>query len=254
MLEEQLTENEVSVVEFIKLVFGDSKLAFTFSLEKVLRSRNLENRIASRLGSTDQEANWFKSGFERAARLFRFAEVWIRFAIEILNLKLPLLLKSSKQWRRNSDKSGSGVDDSWESTLLTYLLRSHENTFSRQSPSFDVRENIWVVSEGFEPFDATDDLVFIDSTNNCEHVGVGKTQTEGSLANKFLFHQRPDEMLILPISTHLWGKSKNTISIGIETFTFLKRKELEIDARVTLSKTSLILGLFALKFGRSVEH
>jgi len=38
-----LAKNEISVVEFIKFVFGDSELAFALSLEKVLGSRDLKD-------------------------------------------------------------------------------------------------------------------------------------------------------------------------------------------------------------------
>jgi hypothetical protein len=64
-----LSENEITVVEFIKFVFGDSELAFAFGLEEILGSRDLENGITAGLCSTNQESDWFELLLKSAAWL-----------------------------------------------------------------------------------------------------------------------------------------------------------------------------------------
>ena len=59
MLKESLAEDEVFVVKFIELVFGNGELAFVWGLEQVLGGVDLKDGFAADLASTcDEEANW----------------------------------------------------------------------------------------------------------------------------------------------------------------------------------------------------
>ena len=59
--EEQLSEDEVLVVELVQLVLGDCKLALALSLIQILARAHLKDCIACFVGSRDQESDWFKS-------------------------------------------------------------------------------------------------------------------------------------------------------------------------------------------------
>lgn len=214
MAEEELTEDEVLVVKSIQFVLGNSKLAFTFGLEQILGGVDLEDGLATcrGLSTTDEEAHRLKFLFDVVASLFLgLAEIGIAGAVEVGNHFLPLGLQASEERRGHGDQRTTSVDDRWIAASLSYLRESVEQGLPCQSPCFDVRENVWVVSEGLEASCPAHNLLLVDATEHREAAAVTQAQTEGSTTNKSLVHQGPDEMLITPIRAHFWGEAENAV-------------------------------------------
>jgi hypothetical protein len=87
MLQEKITEKEITIVVFIKWIFSDSELANSFSLMEISNWAQFEYCLSN------LESNRFNLFGYLWAAFKALTESRIRFAIQIFQIISPLILK-----------------------------------------------------------------------------------------------------------------------------------------------------------------
>lgn len=171
--QEQLSEDEVLVVELIQTVLRNGELALAVRLVQVLAGTDLEDRVTSLVGAGDEEADGAEGLLYVVTRLVALAEVGVRRAVEVWHCLLPGVLERRKQGRRHSDKGRACIDDGREDAAVAVLLVAVVDASAGQGPGLDVAEDVRVVAERTEAGRATDDLLLVDATEHGE-TGLGR--------------------------------------------------------------------------------
>lgn len=87
VLQEKITEKEVTIIVLVEWVFSNSELTNSLSLMEISSWAQFE------YGLSNLESYWFNFLSNFSAALKALAESWVRFTVEIFQVISPLILK-----------------------------------------------------------------------------------------------------------------------------------------------------------------